>query len=599
MEVTQKLEHGPCSISASNIITMSDRKEFFSKYKELFQYDDYSSTDENVLLKSYLLRADAESALNSVPLPLQLRIGNTSPPHDGPASFGTSTLNDEDRLLQTTTGGITPRSPRSQQLEALELTQRELSMEDKLFHHNILFSPLRNSSNNNDNSNSTNTEDAAAAAAADNSEGRTTGRDSQDDRTSMLNSSRSGLSFSLRKKAELFGPDDLLGRAVDRANRPSPYKSPRQRLAQLTLARNDIGRRYAGPKTPGAPNYTQLNIEQRRPQQPQQPVSSYMYERSDDDATKMEMDVNNLEYTGISLKSTVSTPNSSVLPSARTISTIDSNAPALDHAPLQDGNTKTGMAAPFYNYGQGENKRRTRTKEHNNNNNNDRNTHRLPPPRKQRNHANVGMYDGGGIPHPLGNVSPRNPTGILPPPGDQHANLEQSSAIGIGGGSERRGRRHQFPPKEGGIYSTAAGYAGKSIARPGRAYVPQPVGSSADMNHVLFSNMSRGAGGSFNPDIAPKKRLEIPFDTVEERNAMLQKLNKMLQKTTGRPFTGYVDDIPASVLRRLKSLFVMEARRNKLRGVLDQDKVQYQKERQRRARQEMGFGSNFGGFKVL
>ena len=49
-----------------------------------------------------------------------------------------------------------------------------------------------------------------------------------------------------------------------------------------------------------------------------------------------------MEYTSLSLQSTVSTPNSSILPSARTMSTIDSDAPELD--PNNNQNAKTGMA---------------------------------------------------------------------------------------------------------------------------------------------------------------------------------------------------------------------------------------------------------------
>ena len=185
-----------------------NKADFFNKYRGLFQYDDYASTEENTALKSFILRADTDSALNSVPEPLQSTWKSSPVDTWAPASFGTTTVESNDKRMQlTTTGGITPRSPRSLQLEALETTQRESSQDDKLFHHSVLFSPLRASN-----------------------------RLRQDE-----------------KAGTMFDQKDLLGRAVDRANRPSPYKSPRQRLAQLTLAREVIGKQYGGKRTPEAP----------------------------------------------------------------------------------------------------------------------------------------------------------------------------------------------------------------------------------------------------------------------------------------------------------------------------------------------------------
>ena len=566
-----------------------NRKEFFSKYKDLFEYDTYSSTDENVALKSFILNKTMQTALNKVPQTQQP--DRILPAADTIASFGTYSLNNEDRLTQTTTGGITPRSPRSRQLEALETTQREISSQDKLFHHNILFSPLRTSNNNNRWEEGEEESDEGTANPGN------------------IASARSDLSLSLQNKGfALFGPDDLLGRAVDRANRPSPYKSPRQRLAQLTLARNDIRSRFSGPKTPAAPNYDQLNQEQQhRRQRQQQQLQEQQEEQSE--TTYLNVDPA-MEYTSLSLQSTVSTPNSSILPSARTMSTIDSDAPELD--PNNNQNAKTGMAAPFLGYGQGENKKRTRTIGDDNNvllpsvpspqvqqrqpqqrqPQQRQPQQRQPQQPQQRQFQQPVQNDGDTTPHPLGNVSPRNPTGILPAPGDMYEYAVQNNRRGNRGG----GKRHQFPTRQAnGIQSSVAGYTGTNVIHQRRAYIQTPKGSADDMNHLLFSNMSPGAGGGFNPDIAPKKRLEIPFDTAEERQVILNKLTKMLQKTTGRPFTGYVDDIPKPVLRRIESLFAMKNRRNKLKHVLEQDSKRYDKERQRQQRQQVGFvGIHYG-----
>lgn len=109
--------------------------------------------------------------------------------------------------------------------------------------------------------------------------------------------------------------------------------------------------------------------------------------------------------------------------------------------------------------------------------------------------------------------------------------------------------------------------------------------------------MSKGAGGGFNPDIAPKKKLEIPFETEEEKNVVLQKLHRLLQKTTGRPFSGYIDDIPPSVMRRLESLFAMKKRQRNLVDLFHQDNEKNDREKRRQERTQE-FGMNFP-FKVL
>ena len=94
-----------------------NKADFFNKYRGLFQYDDYASTEENTALKSFILRADTDSALNSVPEPLQSTWKSSPADTLAPASFGTTTVESNDKRMQlTTTGGITPRSPRSLQL---------------------------------------------------------------------------------------------------------------------------------------------------------------------------------------------------------------------------------------------------------------------------------------------------------------------------------------------------------------------------------------------------------------------------------------------------------------------------------------------------
>ena len=76
----------------------TDKKEFFNTYKDLFQYDDYSSNDENTALKRHLLTADASVALNSLPNTLLALPPATTPLN----SFGiTSPRTQEERMMAT------------------------------------------------------------------------------------------------------------------------------------------------------------------------------------------------------------------------------------------------------------------------------------------------------------------------------------------------------------------------------------------------------------------------------------------------------------------------------------------------------------------
>jgi hypothetical protein len=547
-------------------LSATDKKEFFNTYKDLFQYDDYSSNDENTALKRHLLTADASVALDSLPNTLLALPPATTPLN----SFGiTSPRTQEERMMATTTGGITPRSPRSLQLEALEQTQKTVATHDKLFHHNILFSPIRNSGRN----------------------GTSPFKDREADESTALDSVRSEL--------------DLLGRAVERANQSNPYKSPRQRLAQLTLARDGPRvHRYNGPNTPASPNYAALNIDQREqpPLQPQHPEQDVVDSPRNDD----------MAYTSLSLHSNVTTPNSSVFPSARTMTTIDSNAPALEVDPsgAAVGLASTSMAAPFLGHGQGEAKRRTRTK-------NDRarqppQLQRPPQPQRpqqpqqpqqpRRPGPMTNLYNGQG-PHPLGVVSQLNPTGILPPSGDRFVN-PQSRKSPVRSGKRTYTNQEKRGVGYGGIESGAAGYMGNNILRPGRAYVPEPTGSTADMNHLLFKRHAPGMSGGFNPDIAPKKRLNLAqcmdVHTEEDRQRVLNKLNKLLYKTTGKAFTGYVHEIPLAVMRRMglgKGMKTLKQRKRLLSNLLDADQVQYAKDKKTRV--AIDFGLNRYPFEIL
>jgi hypothetical protein len=547
---------------------------FFDKHKDLFQYDEYTSNDENIQLKLHLLTNETSVSMNSLPDSLetqQQQQQQNSSNHSKLRSFGLSTRDNNNTRMMTMTGGVTPRSPRSLQLEALEQSQRAEAIGDKLFHHNVLFSPIRNSSTN------TNSDDSSI---------------------SPLNSARSSFGKPLKNKADqLFGKEgeqDLLSRAVDRANKLSPYKSPRQRLAQLTLARKQYyGNRYNGPNTPNAPNYGELNIEKmqkqqqpqqlrQHPQHPQQPQQNQMNNNEIADSS-----LNNMAYTGLSLQSNASTPNSSVLPSARSATTIDSDAPDLGE-PL-----RTGMAAPFLGYGQGETHRRTGTIMNDQQRRLSAKTVEPLPKQEKRWHwppSNNNLY-GGKDQHPLGKISDINPAGILPVPGDML--LDPNSPT-------RTGKRTFTNQERSNIQSSAAGYIGSNVIRPGRAYVPEPRHSTNDLNHLLISPNNPSISVGFNPDIAPKKRLNLSMYGEEERHIVLQKLKKFVLQTTGKRFTGYISEIPPCIMRRMGlngNGLKLKERKVILSKLFENDKLKYDAERSRQNNMK-DFGLNYP-FKLL
>ena len=125
-----------------------------------------------------------------------------------------------------------------------------------------------------------------------------------------------------------------------------------------------------------------------------------------------------------------------------------------------------------------------------------------------------------------------------------------------------------------------------------------------DMNHLLFKRHAPGMSGGFNPDIAPKKRLNLAHymdvHTEEDRQRVLNKLNKLLYKTTGKTFTGYVHEVPLAVMRRMglgKGMKTLKQRKRLLSELLDADQVQYAKDRKTRA--AIDFGLNRYPFGIL
>ena len=147
--------------------------------------------------------------------------------------------------------------------------------------------------------------------------------------------------------------------------------------------------------------------------------------------------------------------------------------------------------------------------------------------------------------HPLGGTSPRLPGGVLPTLGD----------------FQRKFSKTMVQPK---------------------------FSSPLSSNHVLWSPRgSKDHNGStitgfFNPGVQPKRRLHIMNSTREEEQLFRSKIESLLKHRRSRPFSGYMEDIPGAISRRIDAYMILEKRRGNLLRLYEEDRIEQDRIRARR-----------------
>lgn len=497
--------------------------QYFNRYKDLFEYEAHTTTSEMAALNSFLLDASSDITSSSV---------NVN------ASLPVVLHNSRDELRSVPM--ISPRI-RLQQQQMEQHVKKEALLDDKgMFHHKVLFSPMRSMSLK------------RPAPPSD-----------------------YGIVSPMNRAT--YPEKDLLARAIDTGSRKPKHlvNSPRQRLAILSesikngkrgkvngnsivggdsepskqqqtemqqigaLGKEDVSRQ---PELVGA--IGELQQEQLAPQ-----GKASNHEGLGKQSNALTIPETPRQHAKQSLESNVN-PHSrrtvvGILPETgsrelkhrphrRPRATIVAKSPQQSKEAVD---TKTAMSAgiPL--------------------------SYDLVPFNGTDRRMN--------ITHPLGKSSPRNASGILP--GDDNESHVRAR-------SPRRG-------------SGAAGPATES-----ESDLKHVLWSSMTMRGTRGSK----AGGSFNTAIVPKKRLVLLANTEEERQAMMRRIQRWLHLSTEARriavergcswnFSGMEEDLPPAILRRHHAVTSgLEERRQRLVQLFANDKAEQEYTRKRKSQMNLG-----------